>query len=383
MSIPVSENFEKLTLNGPATGNLAPGAALEAQTQAISDSRQKITGALFSVAESPSSLTFAPLQYGGRLVSDVQNALFAANELVRPSDFLKQGLFKAGPCIESAASGLPDAIQPVKELSVFATTKSAEDLVNKADNSAAADFLIGKDGSIKMLFDPDRDPRVINGHELVIALEGDDSKAIDLSADQKASFIALSKYLGTLYIAKGTDGSPIADINDNGLLSDAVKQALGIKNPEVQLAEDAHQQVGNQASGANYGAFNAQDVGNGRVDCDPGNRYGRVSDNRSSEIRTPGYSSTAEQGEYTTVRDYGSERGLAVGRYQLTYDMFMRWLFGLDLDSDLGLTLAELLENDKDHSKFQKLMARLAKDGGAIDQLVKDGKITAEKCHDT
>jgi hypothetical protein len=230
--------------------------------------------------------------------------------------------------------------QPVEKVKVVYADRS-NDPSTRLDKP---DFIVKQDGTVEVVNDPEKH----NRKELVIQLERDAGEVTGPTEAQRRSTDELVGYVCERLMRTGSDGTRNGVIEDQqGLVSESVKGRLRTRPaPEDALPAPARHQVENMRrfSGGGRGTLSAEQADSYFTPRDqaPPRRADETSQQWSLKETVAGMLSHGESAPYESVRHAG-QRGWAVGRYQLTYDLIMQWLEDLMGDPPDPARLDELV----------------------------------------
>ncbi|HEY9867848.1 MAG TPA: hypothetical protein V6D08_01465 [Candidatus Obscuribacterales bacterium] len=234
--------------------------------------------------------------------------------------------------------------QPIDKVKVVYADRSNDPAarVNKPD------FIVKKDGSVEVVNDPEKN----NRKEVVIQVERDQGEVTGPTEAQRRSTDELVGYVSDRLMRTKNDGTRDGVIEDQqGLVSESVKGRLKTRPvPEDTLPVPARRQVENMRrfSGGGRGTLSPEQADSYFTPRDqaPPRRPDETSQQWSLKETVAGMLSHGEVQPYESVRHTG-ERGWAVGRYQLTYDLISQWLTDLMGDPPDPAKLDEAVRKGK------------------------------------
>jgi len=233
---------------------------------------------------------------------------------------------------------------PIEKLTVVYSDQSSD----PARRTNTPDFIVKKDGSIEVVSDPDKH----NRKEVIIQLERDQGEVTGPTDAQRRSTDQLATYLSERLMRTNADGTKSGIIEDQqGLVSESLKSRLRTQaTPEERLPVPVRHQVENMQrfSGGGRGTMSPQQADSYFTPRDqaPPRRRDEPKQEYSLKETVAAMLSFGDTQPYETVRHTG-DRGLAVGRYQLTYDLFMQWLTDVMGDPPDPARLDELVRKGK------------------------------------
>lgn len=234
--------------------------------------------------------------------------------------------------------------QPIEKVKVVYADQSSDPTrrVNKPD------FIVKKDGTVQVVSDPEKN----NGREVVVQLERDQGQITGPTEVQRKSTDDLVGYLSDRLMRPNADGTKNGVIEDQqGLVSEGLKARLRTQPvPEARLPQPGRHQVESMRrfSGGGHGTMSPEQADSYFTPRDqaPARRLDEPKQQYSVKEAVAGMLSYGEAQPYEAVRNTG-DRGLAVGRYQLTYDLVMQWLTDLMGDPPDEAKLDEAVRKGK------------------------------------
>jgi hypothetical protein len=234
--------------------------------------------------------------------------------------------------------------QPIDKVKVVYADRSNDptERVNKPD------FIVKKDGTVEVVNDPEKN----NRKEVVIQVERDQGEVTGPTEAQRASTDELVGYVSDRLMRTKDDGTRDGVIEDQqGLVSESVKGRLRTRpTPEDTLPPPAKRQVENMRrfSGGGRGTLSAEQADSYFTPRDqaPPRRADETAQQWSLKETVASMLSHGEAQPYESARHTG-ERGWAVGRYQLTYDLISQWLTDLMGDPPDPAKLDEAVRKGK------------------------------------
>lgn len=201
-------------------------------------------------------------------------------------------------------------------------------------NPPQPDLIVAKDGTIKVLNDPELDRR----KEIIIQVAREPGQVGEPTDAQTRSLSTLVDYLTKRiedqYPAATENGVTIDD--KQGLVPQAIKEQAGtVPEPEMALPPPTQQQIQdmNRIGGSGSGSMGPSEA----RDYFPESEVPRLP-SESDQLAAlknvvAGFESRGQKEPYYAVQERG-DRGWGVGRYALTSWGFFNWLMGLS-DEDL------------------------------------------------
>jgi len=278
---------------------------------------------------------------------DVQTQRPALDPRQSVAKHIESGAFKKSPATgdanapeQAAVASRPDAgretgdktrevterSEPVSKVKVVYQDQS----IDPAQRANKPDFIVKKDGSVEVVNDPEKS----NRKEIVVQVERNQGEVTGPNDAQRKSTDELVAYVSDRMMKPNQDGTKDGVIDDQqGLVSEGLKNRLKTQPaPEEHLPEPQRRQVENMQrfSGGGRGTMSADQADSYFTPRDqaPARRTDESKRDYSVKEAVAGMLSYGDAQPYEAVRNTG-DRGLAVGRYQLTYDLVVQWLTDL------------------------------------------------------
>lgn len=228
------------------------------------------------------------------------------------------------------------------------TVVYADQSNDPARRAQTPDFIVKKDGTIEVVSDPEKN----NRKEVIIQLERNQGEVTGPTEAQRGSTDELVGYISDRLMRTNSDGTRTGVIDDQqGLVSEGLKGRLKTQPlPVESLSQPARRQVENMQrfSGGGRGTMSPEQADSYFTPRDqaPARRPDETKQDYSLKEAVAGMLSYGEAQPYEALRNTG-DRGFAVGRYQLTYDLVMQWLTDLMGDPPDPARLDELVRKGK------------------------------------
>ncbi|MBI4534560.1 MAG: hypothetical protein HY711_11505, partial [Candidatus Melainabacteria bacterium] len=260
---------------------------------------------------------------------------------------------------------------PVQKLRVVYADQSND----PSARTSQADFRVGKDGSLEVVNNPEKN----NKTEIVIEVEREQGQTERPTEAQQKSIDDLTGYLTQRFMQKQSDGTTNGTIEDKqGLVSESLKAQLKAKpTPEYQLPEATRHQIENmdRFSGGGRGRLSAEQADTYFPSRDVPRLPGETNQQAALKDVVAGMLQADATHPYEATRQIEG-RGTAVGRYLLTYDLFMQWLTDLLGDPPDPAKLEEAVKKGKiSASMAAKLKSPQFKD--FLEKMKKGEKLSA------